>query len=92
MPLPASGKLPGLEVARARATPNDQRFFLLIDDTSRYMWDMVLGIKVVMVGAIKRVQATPKKEGVHKLRVLSMNNDDKFTAAEFAAYYADEGI
>jgi transposase InsO family protein len=42
--------------------------------------------------AIKRIQAAAEKECGHKLRVLRTDSGGEFTAAEFAAYCADEGI
>jgi transposase InsO family protein len=65
------------------ATPRGLRFFLLlVDDVS----------KAAAADAIKRHQATAEKECGSKLRVLRTDNGGEFTAAEFAAYCADEGI
>jgi transposase InsO family protein len=75
------------------ATPGGQRYFLLlVDDLSRYMWVMVLGSKGEAVNAIKRVQVVAEAECDRKLRVLRIDNDSEFTAAEFASYCADEGV
>jgi transposase InsO family protein len=57
-------------------------FLLLVDDASRYMWAMLLVTKTVAA----------EKECDHKLLVLCTDNDGEFTAADFTAYYADEGI
>jgi hypothetical protein len=46
----------------------------------------------VAADVIKRHQAAVGKEYGHKLWVLHTDNDDEFTATEFAVYYADEGI
>jgi hypothetical protein len=74
------------------ATPGDRRYFLLlVDDTTRYMWAVLLDSKAAAADAIKRHQAATEECGC-KLRVLRTENGDKFTAAEFAAYCADEGI
>jgi hypothetical protein len=47
-----------------------------IDDEYHYIW------------ALLRMPSSCSR----KLRVLCYNNNDEFTAAEFATYYADEGI
>jgi transposase InsO family protein len=44
------------------------------------------------VNAIRRTQAAAEAECGHKLRVLRTDNGGEFTAAEFASYYADEGV
>jgi hypothetical protein len=68
------------------ATPGGQRYLLLVDDLSRYMWMMVLGSKGEVANAIKRVQVAAEAECGRKLRVLRTDNSDEFTAAEFASY------
>jgi transposase InsO family protein len=74
-------------------TPAGRRYFvLLVDDATCYMWVMLLAAKSEAAGAIKRVQAAAEKECGRKLRVLRTDNNREFTAAEFAAYYADEGV
>jgi hypothetical protein len=72
-------------------TPGGHRYFLLIDDASRYMWVVLLDTKATAVDAIKRHQAVAKKECDHKLWVLRMDNGGEFIAADFVAYCADEG-
>jgi transposase InsO family protein len=67
-------------------------FLLLVDDLSRYMWVMVLDTKGKAADTIRRAQAAAKVECGRKLRVLRTDNGGKFTAAEFASYYTDEGI
>jgi transposase InsO family protein len=75
------------------ATPEGRRFFLLlVDDVSHYMWAVLLDTKVAAANTIKRHQAVAKKECGRKLRVLRIDNDGEFMAAEFAAYCANEGI
>ncbi|KAK3137468.1 hypothetical protein QOZ80_5BG0452680 [Eleusine coracana subsp. coracana] len=75
------------------ATPGGRRYFLLlVDDLSRYMWVMVLGSKGEAADAIRRAQAAAEAECGRKLRVLRTDNGGEFTAAEFAAYCAEEGI
>src|SRR3954469_16813332 len=75
------------------ATPGGRRYFLLlVDDLSRYMWELVLGSKGEAADAIRRAQVTAEAECGHKLRVLRTDNGGEFTAAEFASYCADEGI
>ena len=56
------------------------------------MWVMVLDSKGEAADTIRRAQTVAEVECGRKLRVLGTNNDDKFTVAEFASYYADEGI
>ena len=74
------------------ATPGGRRYFLLlIDDATLYMWAMLLDSKAAPADAIKCHQAAAEECG-HKLWVLRTDNGGKFTIAEFAAYYADEGI
>nr|AAK26118.1 putative gag-pol polyprotein [Oryza sativa Japonica Group] len=75
------------------ATPGGRRFFLLlVDDVSRYMWVVLHDSKAAAADAIKHHQVAAEKECGRKLRVLRTNNGGEFTAAEFAAYCADEGI
>jgi transposase InsO family protein len=74
-------------------TPGGRRYFLLlVDDVTRYMWVVLLTAKLEASSAIKRIQTAAKKECGHKLRVLRTDNGVEFTAAEFTAYCADEGI
>jgi hypothetical protein len=56
------------------------------------MWVVLLPTKAAAVDAIKHVQATVKKESGLKLQVLHTDNGGEFTVAEFATYYAGEGI
>jgi transposase InsO family protein len=75
------------------ATPGGRHYFLLlIDDATRYMWVVLLTAKSEALSAIKRIQAAAEKEYGCKLRVLRTDNGGEFTVAEFAIYYADEGI
>jgi transposase InsO family protein len=75
------------------ATPGGRCYFLLlVDNVTRYMWVMLLTAKSEASSAIKRIQAAVEKECGRKLRVLRTNNGGEFTAAEFVAYCADEGI
>jgi transposase InsO family protein len=67
-------------------------FLLLIDDATCYMWVVLLTAKSEASSAIKGIQAAVEKECGRKLRVLRTDNRGEFTAAEFAAYCADEGI
>lgn len=74
------------------ATPGGRRFFLLlVDDVSCYMWVVLLDSKAAAADTIKRHQVAAEKECGRKLRVLRTDNGGEFTAAEFAAYCADEG-
>jgi transposase InsO family protein len=74
-------------------TPDAWHYFLLlIDDVTHYMWVALLTAKSEASSAIKRIQAAAKKECGRKLRVLRTYNRGEFTAVEFAAYCADEGI
>jgi transposase InsO family protein len=74
-------------------TPSGRRYFLLlIDDATRYIWVVLLTAKSEASSAIKRIQTAAKKECDRKLRVLRADNGGEFTAAEFTAYCADEGI
>jgi hypothetical protein len=72
--------------------PGGWRYFLLlIDDATCYKWAMLLNSKAATADAIKRHQAATEECG-RKLRVLHTDNGGEFMVAEFAAYYADEGI
>ena len=73
------------------ATPGGRRFFLLIDNVSRYMWAVLLDTKAAAADAIKRHQAAAE-ECCRKLQVLRTDNGGEFTASEFVAYCTDEGI
>uniref|UniRef100_A0ACD5ZKI0 Uncharacterized protein n=1 Tax=Avena sativa TaxID=4498 RepID=A0ACD5ZKI0_AVESA len=75
------------------ATPGGRRYFLLlVDDFSCYMRVVLLSSKGEAADAIRRTQVAAEAECSCKLRVLRTDNDDKFTATEFASYCADEGI
>jgi transposase InsO family protein len=74
------------------ATPRGRRYFLLVDDVSRYMWAVLLDAKAAAADAIKCLQAVAEAECGRKLQVLRTDNGGEFTAAEFAAYCANEGI
>jgi hypothetical protein len=75
------------------ATPGGWHYFLLlINDATRYMWVVLLTAKSEASSAIKRIQAVAEKECGCKFRVLRTDNGEEFTVAEFAIYYADEGI
>ena len=56
------------------------------------MWVVLFDSKAAAMDAIKCHQATVEKECARKLWVLCTDNGGKFMAAEFMAYYADEGI
>ncbi|XP_066361231.1 uncharacterized mitochondrial protein AtMg00810-like [Miscanthus floridulus] len=56
------------------------------------MWVMVLGSKGEAADVIRRSQAAAEAECGRKLRVLRTDNGGEFIVAEFASYYADEGI
>jgi hypothetical protein len=56
------------------------------------MWVVVLSSKGEAVGAIKCAQAAAEAECGRKLHVLCTDTGGEFTAAEFASYYADEGV
>ena len=73
-------------------TPGQRYFLLLVDDLSRFMWVTILGSKGEAADAIKRAQAAAEVESDRKLLVLRTDNGGEFTAAEFTAYYTDEGI
>jgi transposase InsO family protein len=75
------------------ATPGGRHYFLLlVGDATRYMWVVLLTAKSEASSAIKCIQAAAEKECGRKLQVLRTDNGGVFTAAEFAAYCADEGI
>jgi transposase InsO family protein len=75
------------------ATPGGRRYFLLlVDDATRYMCLALLTTKDAVADAIKHLQAVAEKGSGRKLRVLRTDNGREFTAGEFAAYCADEGI
>jgi transposase InsO family protein len=75
------------------ATPSGRRYFLLlVDDATCYRWVVLLTAKSEASSVIKRIQAAAEKECGRKLWVLRTDNGGEFTAAEFAAYCADEGI
>jgi transposase InsO family protein len=74
------------------ATPGERRYILLlVDDATRYMWVAFLAAKSEATGAIRRIQEAAEECG-RKLRVLRIDNGREFTAAEFTAYYVDEGV
>jgi transposase InsO family protein len=75
------------------ATPRGMHYFLLlVDDATRYMWVALLMTKDAATDAIKHLQAMAEKGSGRKLQVLRTDNAREFTAVEFAAHYADEGI
>jgi transposase InsO family protein len=75
------------------ATPGGRCYFLLlVDNLFHYMWVVVFGRKGEAVDSIRHAQAAAKAECGRKLCMLHTDNDGEFTAAEFASYYADEGV
>jgi hypothetical protein len=75
------------------ATPGGRRYFLLlVDDLSRYMWVVVIGSKGEAAEAIRRTRAAAEAECGRKLCMLRTDNGGEFMVAEFASYYADEGV
>jgi transposase InsO family protein len=75
------------------ATLGGRCYFLLpVDDATHYMWVVLLTAKSEASSVIKRIQAAVKKECGRKLRVLRTDDGGEFTAAEFTAYCADEGV
>jgi len=58
---------------------------------SPYIWAVLLDTKATATNGTKRRQAVTE-ECVHKLQVLCTDNGDEFTATEFMAYCANEGI
>jgi transposase InsO family protein len=67
-------------------------FLLLVDNATCYMWVVLLTAKSEASNAIKHIQAAAEKECGRKLWVLRTDNGGEFTAVEFTAYCADEGI
>jgi transposase InsO family protein len=67
-------------------------FLLLVDDTTHYMWVVLLDSRAVAADAIKRHQVAVEKECGRKLQVLRTDNSSEFTSAEFTAYCIDKGI
>jgi transposase InsO family protein len=75
------------------ATPAGRRFFLLlVDDATKYMWLTLITAKSDAASAIKKVKSAAELEVGRPLRVLRTDNGGEFTAKEFAAYCADEGV
>jgi hypothetical protein len=67
------------------ATLGGRHYFqLLVDDTSWFMWVILLLTKAT---AIKNVQPTAEKESGLKLQVLRIDNGNEFTA-----YCTNDGI
>jgi transposase InsO family protein len=67
-------------------------FLQLVDDTSLFLWVVLLLMKAAAADAIKHVQAAVEKEGGLKLQVLHTNNWGKVTTSKFTANCVDEGI
>jgi hypothetical protein len=75
------------------ATSAGNRYILLlVDDATRFMWAVLLSSKDAAADAIKKVKAAAEVESGRKLKVLRTDNGGEFTVAEFAAYWANEGV
>jgi transposase InsO family protein len=75
------------------ATPSGRQYILLlVDDTTGYMWLKLLTAKSDTAAGIKEIKAATELEVGRPLRVLRTDNGGEFTAKEFAAYCANEGI
>ena len=74
------------------ATHGGRRFFLLVDDSSRYMWLTLLSSKAEAAEAVKHFKARVESESGKKLKVLRTDRGGEFTSVEFTQYYADEGV
>jgi transposase InsO family protein len=74
------------------ATHGRRRFFLLVDDNSRYMWLTLLSSKAEAAEAIKNFKALVEVETGKRLKVLRTDRGGEFTSVEFAQYCAGEGI
>jgi len=74
------------------ATHGGRRYFLLVDDHSRYMWLVLLKTKDEAAAAIRRFQAEAEKESQRPLRVLRTDRGGEFTAVDFANWCADLGV
>jgi hypothetical protein len=68
------------------ATPGGRRYLLLlVDNLSRYMWDVVLSSEGEATDAIRHAQAAAEVDCGRKLRMLRIDNVGEFTAAEFTS-------
>lgn len=74
------------------ATAGGRRYFLLVDDMSRYMWLSVLRSKDEAAGAIARFQARVETETGRRLRALRTDRGGEFTSVDFSDYCADRGV
>jgi hypothetical protein len=73
-------------------THGGRRYFLLVDDSNRYMWLRLISTKDEVAAAIKQFQARAEAESGKKLRVLRTDRDGEFTSVEFTTYCADQGV
>jgi hypothetical protein len=58
----------------------NEKFLLLVDDLSKYMWVAVIPFKDRAMAAIKEIQARAEGESDLKLRALRTKREGEFTA------------
>lgn len=74
------------------ATPSGNKYFLLVDDMSRYMWLHLLSSKDQAPAEIMNFQASVEVETGRKLKVLRTDREGEFTSVEFGRYCAERGV
>jgi hypothetical protein len=73
-------------------TPAGKRYFLLVvDDSSRYMWLVLLAAKDEAAEALRRFTAVAEMESGHRLRTLRTDRGGEFTSKDFTAFCLDRG-
>ncbi|RLM93714.1 hypothetical protein C2845_PM08G09120 [Panicum miliaceum] len=73
-------------------THGGRRYFLLVDDCSRYMWLQLLTSKDEASKAIKSFKAQVETETGEKLKVLRTDRGGEFTSVKSGRYCAEEGV
>jgi transposase InsO family protein len=73
-------------------TPAGKRYFLLVvDDSNRYMWLVLLAAKDEAAEALRRFTAATEMESGHHLRTLRTDRGGEFTSKDFTAFCLDRG-
>lgn len=77
-------------------TTSGNRYFLLVDDYSHFMWVALLPSKDGAPAAIRRIQAAVERKSGHKLRTLRTDRGGGggggFTVGHFQEYCVDLGV
>jgi transposase InsO family protein len=74
-------------------TPGGKKYFiLLVDDSSRFMWAVLLPSKDVVGDTIKRFKAGAELESKHSLRTFRTDRGGEFTSTTLGKFFSEHGV